>query len=111
MRPPRRYLSEQTVDHPPDGFLAILPVEVDTRVPLSRIHHLARHRVFESVDGRAASTPPRLVTRILTLRAVPAAVTARQTWCALSFRVRATAGTRGSSRTNGDNRTSPAPSG
>ena len=55
MRPPRRYLSEQTVDHPPDGFLAILPVEVEHARPTVPRSTISRDTEF----SRALMDEPR----------------------------------------------------
>ena len=68
MRPPRLFFSEQTVDHPPDGFLAILPVEVEqTRPAVPRNAISAQHRRFrERWWTSPFGPPPRLVKQILT---------------------------------------------
>ena len=52
MRRPRRHLGEQTVDHPPDGFLAILLVEV--KVALPAVVHDAT--AIDDVDRRPVVT-------------------------------------------------------
>jgi hypothetical protein len=58
MRPPRRYLSEQTVDHPPDGFLAILPVEVEHARPTVPRSTISRDTEFSRALMDEPLRPP-----------------------------------------------------